>query len=72
MAKVITYQSPSGSTIALTRAQIETLEKAGKWPKDHTGQEYCTVSYGLHEGEPSMSDEEIADFTGVSEPREAD
>ena len=60
MRKVITYQAPSGGTIDLTRAQVARLERAGKWPRNSRGEEYCTVSHGLHAGEPSMTDEQIA------------
>ncbi|MDI3258451.1 MAG: hypothetical protein QJR02_02010 [Sinobacteraceae bacterium] len=59
MSKVITYQAPNGQTIDLTRTQITMLEDAGKWPRTARGEEYCTVSHGLHVGEPSMTDDEL-------------
>lgn len=56
---VITYSSPTGCKISLTPAQCARLTKAGTWPKDHTGQEYCSVSFGRHYGSPSCSDSEL-------------
>lgn len=53
MNRVITYQAPSGGTINLTPRQVAILKKAGNWPKDYRGQEYCSVSHGLHDGEPT-------------------
>lgn len=58
--RVITFQSPSGATLDLTPDQIRTLERAAVWPRDYQGQEYCSVSHGLHRGYPSMTDAEIA------------
>ncbi len=60
--KVITYQAPSGGTIDLTRSQKRILERAGKWPRNARGEEYCSVSHGLHAGEPTHSDDEIRDL----------
>lgn len=57
--KVITYQAPSGATIDLTEAQIRMLEKAGKWIRSDQGEEYCTVSHGLHVGLSTLSDYEL-------------
>lgn len=45
---VVTYQSPSGSTIRICDLCGERLR--GEWPKDGTGQEYCSVSKGSHWG----------------------
>jgi hypothetical protein len=45
---VVTYQSPGGSQIVLCAACAARL--AADWPKDGTGQEYCSVSYGEHAG----------------------
>ena len=60
--KVITYQAPNGEKIDLTRAQRRTLERAGTWLKTSRGEEYCQVSHGLHLGEPTFTDEQIARF----------
>jgi hypothetical protein len=49
--KVITYQAANGATINLTRAQIKALDRARVWPKNSRGEEYATVSHGLHAGE---------------------
>lgn len=57
--KVITYQTPSGDTIDLTRAQIKMLEKVGKWVRNDQGEQYCTVSHGLHVGLSTLSDYEL-------------
>jgi hypothetical protein len=61
--KVFTYQAPSGSTINLTRSQKRTLERAHAWPRNSRGEEYCSVSHGLHVGEPTYTDEQIRDLT---------
>jgi len=50
MSQVITYQSPTGRTIAICQPHIATLKQQDQWPVDATGQEYCTVSHGLHQG----------------------
>lgn len=65
MAKVITYQTPSGDTIDLTHDQIEKLNDAGVWPRNHRGEEYCSVSHGAHNGKPSLTDNEIREFIRV-------
>lgn len=65
MRKVITYQAPSGQIIDLTRAQVDMLETAGKWPRTARGEEYCTVSHGLHVGEPTMTDDELRADVGI-------
>ncbi len=47
---VVTYQSPRGDTWNLCAdCQREAVERDA-WPRDATGQEYCTVSHGLHDG----------------------
>lgn len=51
--KIITYIASNGQKINLTPAQIELLEAAGKWPKTSRGEEFATVSHGLHWGEPT-------------------
>jgi hypothetical protein len=45
--KAITYQSPAGNLLSVCESCEKDLE--GNWPKDNTGQEYCTVSHGVHE-----------------------
>lgn len=62
MTRVITYSSPTGATIRLTETQIAMLRKAGTWPRDWRGQEYCTVSHGLHNGIPDYTDSELRGF----------
>lgn len=46
--KVVTWQSPNGETINLTRDEEKQYLAAGTWPRDSRGEEYCTVSHGLH------------------------
>lgn len=65
MSKVITYQAPSGQIIDLTRAQISMLGAVCRWPRTAGGEEYCTVSHGLHVGEPSMPDADLLRACGV-------
>lgn len=62
---VITYQS-SRDRINLTPPQIAMLERAGVWPRDGAGEEYCAVSHGLHRGLPTYSDAELANEVGVA------
>lgn len=45
----ITYQSPTGATLNIC-TECEKRLDGQPWPKDNTGQEYCTVSHGLHQG----------------------
>lgn len=46
--KVVTWQSPNGETINLTRDQEKQFLAAWTWPRDSRGEEYCTVYHGLH------------------------
>jgi hypothetical protein len=50
MKEVITYQSPCGRNIAICQPHIDALRAADCWPRDFYGQEYCTVSHGVHRG----------------------
>lgn len=54
MTQVITYQAPNGETIDLTPKQIAQLERDGEWPRNSRGEEYCTVSHGLHDVETTQ------------------
>lgn len=54
--KVITYQSPRGGTINVTPRQEAAYRAAGTWPRDRFGEEYCSVSHGLHVGQPTFPD----------------
>ena len=58
MRKVTTWQAPNGSKVMLTEAQASKLGKANIWPRNASG-EYCSVSYGAHQGYPTWSDEYI-------------
>jgi hypothetical protein len=59
MIRIITWQSPSGRTVAITRRQEKTLRKAGFWPRDSHGDEFCSVSHGLHIGQPTWTDAQV-------------
>ena len=48
--QVVTYQSPSGQTIDICRDCEQELTARASWPRDDRGQEYCSVSRGLHDG----------------------
>ena len=48
MPKVVTYQASNGETIDMTPAAEQAWKRAGKWPKNSRGEEYCCVSHGLH------------------------
>ena len=51
--KVITYASRNNCTIQLTPDQVRSLREHGAWPTDRWGSQYCTVSQGLHDDEPT-------------------
>jgi hypothetical protein len=59
--KVITWQAPNGQTIDLTRSQERQLRRAGVWPRNSRGEEYCTVSHGLHVGEAADIEQWLRD-----------
>lgn len=54
--RIVTYQSPNGATVSLTRRDVWALRNAGVWPCDHRGAEYCTVSHGERCGQQSAED----------------
>lgn len=58
--QVVTYQSPAGHRLNLTPDQAAELTAWNAWPRDPSGEEYCSVSHGLHAGTPSMSGIEVA------------
>jgi hypothetical protein len=49
--QVVTWQSPSGASMALCAACEKRLKAAGEWPKDGRGQELCQVHRGRHPGQ---------------------
>ena len=65
--KVITYQAPNGETIDLSQAQVAMLERAQKWPRNNRGEEYCSVSRGLHAGVPTYSDAQLRIEVGIAD-----
>ena len=46
----VTFQSPRGATINICPAHQHRLHVDHAWPRDAAGEEYCTVSHGLHDG----------------------
>lgn len=48
MKRVVTWQSPRGIKINICKECEKKLE--GKWPKDWSGEEFCTVYKGIHNG----------------------
>jgi hypothetical protein len=58
--RVVTWQSPSGRTCNVTRQQEKTMRKAGFWPRDSYGDEFCAVSHGLHVGQPTWTNTQLA------------
>jgi len=59
--KVITYQTPSGDTLDLTRAQAKQFTRLHQWPRNGRGEEYCQVSRGLHVSHADLSVDPSAD-----------
>jgi hypothetical protein len=68
MPKVVTYSAPSGGSINVTYKQERRLRNARTWPKNERGEEYCQVSHGLHAGEPSFTDDDIAKLIACADP----
>lgn len=48
--KVVTYTSSSGSKINVCPGCERRFRRLGEWPRDARGEEYATVSHGLHLG----------------------
>lgn len=48
--KVVTYTSSSGSKINVCKECERRFRRLGAWPRDARGEEYATVSHGLHLG----------------------
>lgn len=60
MIKIVTYGvAGRGETIGLTPKQERMLRSAGVWPRNRHGH-YTNVQHGLHGGEPTYTDTEIA------------
>lgn len=57
---VITWQSPRSRNVNVTPDQEQTLKDARVWLKDCNGNDYATVSRGLHNGRPTFTDQQIA------------
>lgn len=63
--KVVTYQSHIDryARISVTPRQEELLVEHGAWPYG-----YAQVYFGLHDGVPSYTDEEIREMCGIPVP----
>lgn len=48
--KVVTWQSPRGESRSVCLACEAQIRHRGEWLRDWTGEEYATVSHGLHVG----------------------
>jgi hypothetical protein len=51
--KVITMQSPRGETVDVTEEQHRQLTSGERKLRDSTGEDFATVSHGLHRGIPT-------------------
>ena len=61
---VVTYQAPNGQTINLcTHHEKLGDEREHGWYRNSRGEEYCSISYGMHEGRCDECDRE----NGLSE-----
>ena len=67
--KVVTYQDDRGGNINICLKCETKLKEAHEWPKNSVGQEYCTVSHGLHEGECDLCGDLCLGDT-MSEPKQ--
>lgn len=67
MMTVITWKTPSDARIDITPAQERMLKERGVWPKDSRGEEFCSVSRGLHHGYPTYTDQALLALCGVTE-----
>ena len=65
--KVVTFQAPNGETIDLSGSQVAMLEREQKWPRNSRGEEFCSVSRGLHEGTPTYSDAQLRIEVGIAD-----
>lgn len=50
VTKVVTWQSARGESRNVCRACARKIRANGKWLRDIHGEEYATVSHGLHVG----------------------
>jgi hypothetical protein len=63
---VITYGNDGVQQIAITPGQERMLVAAGVWPHDDRGRELCQVSHGLHDGEPTHTDDQLRARCGLA------
>lgn len=59
--KVVTWQAPSGGSIEVCR---RCEKKRGNWPRNSRGEEYCSVSRGLHSGTCDLCNPSAGEMTG--------
>ena len=60
---ITTYQNSGGRRLDLSDAQVHHLEDCEVWPLDKHGY-LGDVYYGRHQGEPSLTDEQVAALVG--------
>lgn len=60
MRDVVTYQTSSGAEINICPRHERELTERREWPKDARGEEYATVSHGLHRGRCGYCDAETS------------
>ncbi len=48
--QVITWQTPSDDQLDICSRCQSACEASGEWPRSDHGEEYCSVSRGMHRG----------------------
>lgn len=56
MQNVVTYQDDRNNQIDICPECETRLVESGTWPRNDAGQEYATVSHGLHVGTCDLCD----------------
>ena len=66
MPKCVTYQASNEEFVHISPEQKQRLRKAGIWPRNSCGEEYHTVSHGLHyvlDDDPNrLTDDDLAEM----------
>lgn len=62
LARVITWQAPNGAKINITPKAEVLMKEKGFWPKNSIGEEYCSVSRGLHLADVDISAADVPDL----------
>ena len=69
--KVITYASPSGDTINISRLQRSMLTDAGIWPRNDRGEEFSKITRHLHFGCQTWGDDDILEMIARHSKKES-